>query len=200
MAAAQWHPTQAAAAAISEYTLAWDTEKTDSATGARKIVKKYVACDSVADEWRFIEDSPAGGRHAYEVIREGAPVNPYFDIEWLEPTTEPSTEADAVDRVVMRTFIERVRMNAVMRHGLADPPQISVTTSTRFAKVSVREAKRYGMYATWILRQNAAAAAAGGSSGAGGSALQVPTNDDWQTTDGKLMMEGASSSARTTSS
>ena len=65
MAAAQWHPTQAAAAAISEYTLAWDTEKTDSATGARQIVKKYVACDSVADDWRFIEDSPAGGRHAY---------------------------------------------------------------------------------------------------------------------------------------
>lgn len=168
----QWQYTQADAAALSEYTLAWDMEK--EVDNKRKVVKKYMACDSVEDEWKFIEGQ--ADKYAYEVIREGAPVNPYFDIEWLEPTTVPSAAADAADRIVMRTFIERVRMIAVMRHGLSEPPQISVTTSTRFTRVSVREAKRYGMYA---------AAVAGG--GLGGISL---TNDDWASVDGSLMMDG----------
>jgi hypothetical protein len=174
-----YHFTQAQAIALSDFTLAWDYMKGATDTDPAKVVKRYTAVDSIDAVLPLVDQ--CADKHAYEVIREGKPVNPYFDIEWLDPviTEEQRLAADAVDRVVMRAYVDRLREHmtrALAPYGIR--ALISVTTSTRSCVVSVKDAKKYGAYVSWLNN--------GGAPVAGVEA----TNDDWVSCDKDLMMPG----------
>jgi hypothetical protein len=148
----QYQYTQVQAMALSDFTVAWDYMKGATDTEPVKVVKRYTAVDAIEDTIAHV--AQCADKHAYEVIREGKPADPYFDIGWYDAvvTKEQRLAADDVDSVVMRAYVDRLRehdTDALAPYCVR--PLISVTTSTSTSATSVSDVKRYGAYVSWLI-------------------------------------------------
>ncbi len=80
----QYHYTQVQAIALSDFTVAWHYMKGATDTYPAKAVKRYTAVDTIEAILLHVEQ--CADQHAYEVIREGKPANPYLTLSGTTPS------------------------------------------------------------------------------------------------------------------